>query len=92
MIHKSTFLSLFLLHLLVISSLPDNRIHEEPAFPVYDYIKETNWIPMNDGVRLSPTFYKPLPHSPAEMIKKQYVVSLLKSIFSDIIVFFFTDN
>lgn len=92
MTNKSIFLSLFLLHILNILSLPDNRIHEEPTPPVYDYIKETNWIPMNDGVRLSAAFCRPAPQSPAEMIKKQYVSSLFKSIFSDIIVFFFTDN
>jgi hypothetical protein len=92
MIHKSIFLSLFLLHVLNILSLPDNRIHEKPALPVNYYIKETNWIPMNDGVRLSAAFCRPAPQSPAEMIKKQHVSSLLKSFFSDIIVFFFTDN
>jgi hypothetical protein len=92
MTNKSIFLSLFLFHLLVISSLPDCRIQEEPAIPVYDYIKETSWMTMNDGVRLSAAFYRQFPHSPAEMIKKQYVSNLFKSFFSDIIVFFFTDN
>jgi hypothetical protein len=92
MTNKSIFFPLFLIHLLAIASLLDYRIQEKSALPVYDYIKETNWISMNDGVRFSAAFCRPAPQSPAEMIKKQYVVSLLKSIFSDIIVFFFTDN
>jgi hypothetical protein len=92
MTNKSIFLSLFLLNLLIIHSLPDCRIQEEPALPVYDYVKETSWITMNEGMRLCPAFYVPVPCSAADMIKKEYVSYFFKSIFSEIIVFFFTDN
>ena len=34
--------------------------------PVYDFVIETSWLTMKDGVRLSATFFKPVPTSPNE--------------------------
>jgi hypothetical protein len=89
MMNKSIFLSLFLLHLLVIPSLPDLRIQGELVPPIYDYIKETRRITTNYGVRLSAAFYRPVLCYPEEMIKEVYVSNLSKYIFPDIIICFF---
>jgi uncharacterized protein len=34
--------------------------------PVYDFVIENSWLTMKDGVRLSVTYFKPVPRSPGE--------------------------
>ncbi len=67
---KKEFLSLIFTFLIasLIPALLSATTHkqEKPSPPIYDYIKETSWISMKDGVRLSATFYKPVPRSPGE--------------------------
>ena len=56
--------------LLILSSLSFVLAHtpktEEPSSPVYDFTIENGWLTMKDGVRLSVTFYRPVPRAKGE--------------------------
>ncbi len=39
---------------------------DEPSAPVYNFTIENAWLTMSDGVRLSVTFFKPVPRTPGE--------------------------
>ena len=43
-----------------------SAVKEEISQPVYDFKIETTWLTLKDGVKLSATFYKPVPRSPGE--------------------------
>jgi putative CocE/NonD family hydrolase len=43
-----------------------SAVKEEISQPVYDFKIETTWLILKDSVKLSATFYKPVPHSPGE--------------------------
>ena len=95
MIGNREFLSLIFSFLIafLIPSLLSAATHnqEKQTSPIYDYIKETSWITMKDGVRLSATFYKAVSCSSVEMIKSICIKSFETHI-SDIIVCFSDDN
>jgi len=43
-----------------------SAVKEKISQPVYDFKIETTWLTLKDGVKLSATFYKPVPRSPSE--------------------------
>jgi hypothetical protein len=85
---KKEFLSLIFSFLIasLIPALLSAATHnqEKQTSPIYDYIKETSWITMKNGVRLSATFYKPVSRSPIEMIKSICIKSIQ--------IYFFRNN
>ncbi len=42
------------------------KANPELSQPVYDFVIETTWLTMKDGIRLSATLYKPVPRIPQE--------------------------
>ena len=46
------------------STPPQARLEATPA--LYEFTIETSWLTMKDGVRLSVTFFKPVPRNPGE--------------------------
>lgn len=46
------------------AGLSKNQVEATP--PLYDFIIESGWLTMKDGVKLSTTYLKPVPRSPEE--------------------------
>jgi len=68
--NKIKFIALILILLFVLSAsvhpLVVPMTHVEPTPAVYEFTIETSWLTMKDGMRLSATFFKPVPRAPGE--------------------------
>jgi hypothetical protein len=62
----SKILTLFFILMAVSVSSAQPKAQVEATPPVYDFTIESDWLTMKDGVRLSVTFFKPVPRHPEE--------------------------